>query len=215
MHPNARPTTPTTPTDTLTTPTDTSRSTARPASESPVLRLLQALGGAAVVVLLGFLLVTARVAHGEARAEDAPRTGPAVEDVEAPAVEPAGAAGVHAPARNAARPAADRAPEAASKPAKALGRGEASYYHHSLEGRPTASGEPYLGDRLTAAHRSLPIGSKVRVTDLQSGKAVTVRINDRGPFHGHRVIDLSHAAARQLGMVSRGTARVSLELLTA
>lgn len=196
---NARSTTPTTPPDTA-----RGRSTpqAPPTSDiSSALRLVQALGGALAVLLLAALLVTARQASGQAPTADPDRAPSAAAESlrdEVPAL-PAAAA---------------PSPRAVPKPAKELGRGEASYYHSSLEGHPTASGEPYRATRLTAAHRTLPIGSKVRVTDLRSGKIVTVRINDRGPFHGRRVIDLSHAAARELGMVARGTAKVRLELLT-
>lgn len=94
-----------------------------------------------------------------------------------------------------------------------VGSGEASFYHSSLEGKPTASGEPYEGAKLTAAHRTLPFGSRVRVTNLSNGRSVIVRINDRGPFARRRVIDLSRTAAEQLGMVNRGRARVRLELI--
>ena len=100
-----------------------------------------------------------------------------------------------------------------SSVAKLLGRGEASYYHHSLEGRPTASGTPYRSARMTAAHRTLPLGSKLRVTNVRNGRSVVVEVNDRGPFHGRRVIDLSQAAARELGMLNAGRAQVELELL--
>jgi rare lipoprotein A len=66
---------------------------------------------------------------------------------------------------------------------------------------------------LTAAHRSLPFGTKVRVTNLHNGRSAVVRINDRGPFHGHRVIDLAHGAASELGVVASGVAKVKLEVL--
>jgi rare lipoprotein A len=66
---------------------------------------------------------------------------------------------------------------------------------------------------LTAAHRSLPFGTKVRVTNLHNGRSAVVRINDRGPFHGHRVIDLAHGAASELGVVASGVASVKLEVL--
>jgi rare lipoprotein A len=91
--------------------------------------------------------------------------------------------------------------------------GEASFYHSRFEGRRTASGEPYRGEALTAAHRTLPFGTTVRVTNLQNGRIVLVRINDRGPFHPRRVIDLSRAAARELGMVRAGRALVQVEIL--
>lgn len=93
------------------------------------------------------------------------------------------------------------------------GEGEASFYGSELAGRRTASGERFVPSRLTAAHRTLPLGSQVRVTNMRNGASVVVRVNDRGPFHGRRVIDLSEAAARQIGMLRAGTARVRLALL--
>ena len=101
----------------------------------------------------------------------------------------------------------DRPPEAA--PAVL----EASYYGDEFAGRPTANGETFDPQLLTAAHRTLPFGSLVRVTDAASGRDVVVRINDRGPFHGNREIDLSTAAARELGMLGAGTAKVSLDVV--
>lgn len=98
--------------------------------------------------------------------------------------------------------------------AEDLGRGNASYYGRQFAGRPTASGERFDPAKLTAAHRTLPFGSKVRVTDPRSGKSVVVRINDRGPFHGNRVIDLSRGAAEKIGLVARGTGAVELALLS-
>lgn len=97
--------------------------------------------------------------------------------------------------------------------ARAIGGGSASYYASKFEGRPTASGERYRAAELTAAHRSLPFGSKVRVTNPSTGKSVTVRINDRGPFTKGRVIDVSRAAAEELGLIARGHAAVELEVL--
>ncbi|HPG24587.1 MAG TPA: septal ring lytic transglycosylase RlpA family protein [Myxococcota bacterium] len=95
--------------------------------------------------------------------------------------------------------------------------GLASYYAPSLAGRPTASGERYDPRALTAAHRSLPFGSVVRVerVDASHGKrAVQVRINDRGPFVDGRIIDLSGAAADELGMKQAGVVRVRIELVS-
>ncbi|HEX7069668.1 MAG TPA: septal ring lytic transglycosylase RlpA family protein [Rhodothermales bacterium] len=94
-----------------------------------------------------------------------------------------------------------------------LGSGEASYYGEELAGRPTASGEIFDPEGLTAAHPTLPIGSIVRVTNLVNGKSVVVRINDRGPFTRGRIIDVSRAAAGILGMIRAGTALVQLHLL--
>ncbi|HET6523404.1 septal ring lytic transglycosylase RlpA family protein [Sphingopyxis sp.] len=91
--------------------------------------------------------------------------------------------------------------------------GMASYYGNELAGNRTASGERFDPGQLTAAHRTLPFGSKVRVTNMTTGDSVIVRINDRGPFAHGRVIDVSHAAAREIGMQRSGTARVKLALL--
>ncbi|GAA0276454.1 hypothetical protein GCM10009127_16440 [Alteraurantiacibacter aestuarii] len=97
--------------------------------------------------------------------------------------------------------------------AQSLGRGVASYYGRRFAGRPTASGEAFDPQDLTAAHRSLPFGSRVRVTNPHNGRSVVVRINDRGPFVAGRLIDVSRIAAEQLGMIQSGHATVELELL--
>lgn len=94
-----------------------------------------------------------------------------------------------------------------------IGSGMASYYGNELAGNRTASGERFNPGELTAAHRTLPFGSMVRVTNTSNGDSVVVRINDRGPFSHGRVIDVSHAAAREIGMHRSGTARVKLALL--
>lgn len=98
-------------------------------------------------------------------------------------------------------------------PTAEVEEGAASYYSAQLEGRPTASGEPYRGERLTCAHPEYPFGSVVRVTSLENGRSVEVVVNDRGPFVRGRIIDLSLAAARELGMVGRGVVRVRVELV--
>jgi rare lipoprotein A len=90
---------------------------------------------------------------------------------------------------------------------------EASYYGDDFAGRPTANGEIFDPSLLTAAHRTLPFGTLVQVTEALSGKSVIVRINDRGPFHGDRAIDLSEAAAAQIGMLASGTGKVALRIL--
>ena len=94
-----------------------------------------------------------------------------------------------------------------------LGQGEASYYGAAFAGRRTANGERFDPAQLTAAHRTLPMGSMVRVTNVRTGKSVVVRINDRGPFHGNRVIDLSKAAASEIGLIQAGRGQVQLALL--
>ncbi len=104
------------------------------------------------------------------------------------------------------------APEASGGPVQL---GTASWYGPGFHGRHTSSGEIYDQYDLTAAHRTLPLGTRVAVTNLQNGKEVEVRINDRGPFVKDRMIDLSYAAARILGMIGPGTVPVRLEVLEA
>ncbi len=91
--------------------------------------------------------------------------------------------------------------------------GLASFYGVKLNGRRTASGEKYNQNALTAAHKTLPFGSKVQVTNVKNGKSVVVRVNDRGPFVKGRIIDLSKAAAKKIGLNSAGTSRVELYVL--
>ena len=102
-----------------------------------------------------------------------------------------------------------RPPRDAGRPAGGQATGRASWYGAALAGRRTASGERFDPEGLTAAHRRLPLGTLVEVTALDTGRAVVVRINDRGPFRGRRIIDLSHGAARLLG-TDRGDGRVML-----
>jgi rare lipoprotein A len=101
-------------------------------------------------------------------------------------------------------------PPAAGLPAEGQ-RGKASYYGASLQGHKTASGEPFDLHALTAAHRTLPFGTRVRVTNLANGRQVVVRINDRGPYVGGRIIDLSEEAARRLDCIGQGVADVRIE----
>ena len=91
--------------------------------------------------------------------------------------------------------------------------GEASWYGPGFYGNYTANGEIYRQGTMTAAHRTLPFGTKVRVTNLRNGRSAVIRINDRGPFVDHRVIDLGHGAASSLGLISSGIAQVKLEVL--
>lgn len=94
-----------------------------------------------------------------------------------------------------------------------LGRGSASYYAARFNGRRTASGEMFDNRAMTAAHRSLPFGTLVRVTNPATGASVVVRINDRGPFTRGRLIDVSRAAAEELGLIARGHATVELAVI--
>lgn len=93
--------------------------------------------------------------------------------------------------------------------------GSASWYGGKFHGRKTANGERFNMNDLTAAHRTLPFGTRVRVTNEANGRSVVVRINDRGPYHGNRVIDLSRKAAESVGLLGRGVGRVKLEVLGA
>lgn len=89
--------------------------------------------------------------------------------------------------------------------------GVASWYGRQFHGRKTASGETFDMNEMTAAHRSLPLNCFIRVTNKENGKSVVVKVNDRGPFHGNRVVDLSYGAAKRLGITHSGTAQVSIE----
>ncbi|CCH55878.1 rare lipoprotein A [Fibrisoma limi BUZ 3] len=103
------------------------------------------------------------------------------------------------------------------KPTEALPgliqKGKASFYSKKFTGRRTAGGERVRHDVLAGAHRSLPFNTLVEVTNLDNNRSVIVRINDRGPFSKGRIIDLSHAAAQALGMISKGVANVSLRVV--
>jgi peptidoglycan lytic transglycosylase len=91
--------------------------------------------------------------------------------------------------------------------------GRASWYGKQFHGRSTASGEPYDMFQFTAAHRQLPLGTWVRVTNLRNGRSITVRVNDRGPYVGNRIIDLSYGAAQMLELRARGTEKVRLDIV--
>ena len=92
-------------------------------------------------------------------------------------------------------------------------QGKASYYGSEFNGRKTANGEVYDETALTAAHRTLPFGTVLRITNLQNGLSVIVRINDRGPFHPDRVIDLSKSAAEEIDLIRYGVADIEAEIL--
>ena len=91
--------------------------------------------------------------------------------------------------------------------------GIASYYHDSLHGNPTASGTPYDRESLTAAHRTLPFGTRIRVTNQENGRTLVLTVNDRGPFVAGRIVDVSRRAARELGFERQGLVRVTLTLV--
>ena len=92
--------------------------------------------------------------------------------------------------------------------------GIASYYADKFHGRKTANGERFDQNALTAAHKTLPLGTKVRVTRVKTGQSVVLHINDRGPFIKGRIIDLSRRAARKLGIIKRGLGKVHVEIVS-
>jgi len=112
--------------------------------------------------------------------------------------------------------AATRRPAGPSEAPPEPGRpvvGMASWYGRQHQGRATSSGEAFDMNQLTAAHRTLPFGTRVRVKNLETGRSVVVRVNDRGPFAAARIIDVSYAAAKALGMVGAGVTRVEMVVL--
>jgi rare lipoprotein A len=120
------------------------------------------------------------------------------------------------PENNEANPASSTSARAMLPEESSLvGEGKASYYASKFNGKKTASGEFFSLSNFTAAHRSLPFGTSVRVINLDNGKNVVVRINDRGPYLRGRIIDVSPAAARVIGLFGRGTANVRIEAYTA
>jgi rare lipoprotein A len=114
-----------------------------------------------------------------------------------------------------ARPRPDDAAGAAEAPPPRgkIQRGKASWYGKRFQGRKTASGERFDRHAMTAAHKTLPFGTRVRVTHPKSGRSVVVRINDRGPYARGRIVDLSEEAARRLGMIEAGVVPVTLEVI--
>ena len=89
----------------------------------------------------------------------------------------------------------------------------ASYYHDKFNGRKTASGEIFNNNKFTAAHRTIPFGTQVKITNLRNGESVVVRINDRGPFHKSRVFDLSKAAYEEIGDINKGIMPIEYEII--
>jgi rare lipoprotein A len=155
---------------------------------------------AVLMTLSAFAKETATVAI------DLPRAKPAHADI-APTVAPTPEASVKAPAVNVVT-------RTKVSTLATLTRGMASWYGKVLQGHRTASGRRFDMFEMTAAHRSLPFGSKVKVTDLRNSKSVIVTITDRGELYPDRVIDLSYAAADKLGMLKMGVDPVKLEVLT-
>jgi rare lipoprotein A len=119
-----------------------------------------------------------------------------------------------APATPAAIPAAAPAATPAVKATASVETGKIAWYGRKFAGRRTASGESFNPDALTMAHKTLPFGTRVKVTNLANKKSVTLRVNDRGPTQADRIGDVSLAAARQLGMVRSGVADAELEVVS-
>ena len=161
-------------------------------------------------VAIGFGVV---LFHGCASLQRPSETATPSETPAQPA-DPKSSAGIK-PAPSPLGPVPPTAKTSPTVPAKLPQTGEASWYGAQHQGKQTASGTIYNQAGLTAAHPSLPFGSKIKVTNLANGKSVEVEITDRGPFAGNRIIDLSQAAAKALEMIESGTATVRLELPSA
>ena len=168
------------------------------------------------MLLAALGLATAGLAGSAALAAEEPAAALAVAlPVSAPVTAPVEAAATAATGEQALAldPAASAAPEAPALSFTPAGSGVASWYGAAHAGKRTASGERFDPAALTAAHRTLPFGSKVRVTHEGSGRSVVVTINDRGPFSHGRIIDVSEGAAKELGLVRAGSGKVRLELV--
>lgn len=165
-----------------------------------------------LAVLLGVLLLAACGREAVREAPDGPpseRLDPALIERPEPRPEPRSAYGNHSPYE-----VLGRSYEVLDSAAGYRQDGVASWYGTKFHGRPTSSGEPYDLYQLTAAHRTLPLPTWVEVTRLDTGKTIIVRVNDRGPFHPDRIIDLSWGAASELGMTELGTAPVEVRAIT-
>jgi rare lipoprotein A len=160
-------------------------------------RLVQALIRPGALVSLAVALALTGCATGPALVKAPPPEIPAPPPTPGPEAPQAG-------------PAPQPGPKVAPRPAET---GTASWYGKAHHGQPTASGEIYDMHGLTAAHRSLPLGTRVLVTNVKNDRSVEVRINDRGPFVRGRILDLSYAAALELGSLSDGAFRVKLRVL--
>lgn len=171
----------------------------------------------AIALAVGALLALSGCAHRTARSYPVPppppaATAPATAAPEtAPPATATGAPGTAAPAG--APVAAPGATALGGIPEPYAETGIASWYGHPYHGRPAANGEIYDMEKLTAAHRTLPFDTVVRVTNLENQKSIDVRINDRGPFVDGRIIDLSHAAAVAIDMIGPGTAKVRMDVI--
>lgn len=182
--------------------------TSTPPTPSSLERLTHAASSAAAA--------TVSVAASAAAATVSVATGAAVATVTAANTAASAATSAASAALNLASDAATSAVNAAVQAAGTLFQsGRISYYADKFHGRPTASGEPYDSQGLTMAHRTLPLGTKVLITNTANQRSVVVTVNDRGPFAGSRVADLSRAAAEKLNMVRTGLADATLHVLPA
>ena len=178
-----------------------------------------ALGAALALPLAGAVAEETAVSATEAAAADTATTNDTAAEALVPAptvVTDAPADLTAAPAPAPIAPAPVEQPQApAAKPAtRSLGSGVASYYGDRFHGRRTASGQAFNMHAMTAAHKTLPFGTRVLVTNPSNGKSVTVTINDRGPYAHGRTIDLSKAAATEIGLVQRGHGTVELAIIS-
>ena len=178
-----------------------------------------ALGAALALPLAGAVAEETAVSATEAAAADTATTNDTAAEALVPAptvVTDAPADLTAAPAPAPIAPAPVEQPQApAAKPAtRSLGSGVASYYGDRFHGRRTASGQAFNMHAMTAAHKTLPFGTRVLVTNPRNGKSVTVTINDRGPYAHGRTIDLSQAAATEIGLVQRGHGTVELAIIS-
>ena len=176
-----------------------------------------ALGAALALPLAGAVAEETAVSATEAAATATTNDTAAEALVPAPTVVTDAAADLTAaPAPAPIAPAPVEQPQApAAKPAtRSLGSGVASYYGDRFHGRRTASGQAFNMHAMTAAHKTLPFGTRVLVTNPSNGKSVTVTINDRGPYAHGRTIDLSKAAATEIGLVQRGHGTVELAIIS-
>ena len=181
-------------------------------------RLQALLASASLLVAVGFGIGSSLGSEAPSRLLQTARL--ALRDTTPPAASPSRATATADAPVIAASAVAIAAPKAAvetramvAESGTFLQEGISSYYGQELAGRPTASGERFVPSGLTAAHRTLPLGTRIRVTCVATGKSVIVRVNDRGPFVRSRVLDLSQGAAREIGLVARGHGRVRIEVL--
>lgn len=164
---------------------------------------------------IGFVLATAAMIAAPASsalAEGRLVKLPGAEPITAPVVAEAPTAAIAPPAALAPVPAAPLAGaiQPVEQEFETIGTGMASFYGRELAGNRTASGDRFDPTQLTAAHRTLPLGSQVRVTNPANGQSVIVTVNDRGPFHSNRLIDLSKAAADKIGISRAGSGKVEI-----